>query len=152
MMKDNKRFTHKTVITWDKKKNVFLCSLGNKTIEIAESLEFKKHDDMWTPNELFVASVEGFVKDAFIDLAKKNALEFLSYASNAQGVIEKVEDKLRFAEIKIRPRIVVASSGQIEKAKELIKLAGENCAIANLVTCKISVYSEIESSVLEKEF
>ncbi len=152
MMKDNKRFTHETVIMWDKKKNAFLCSLGNKTIEIAESLEFKKHDDMWTPNELFVASVEGFVKDAFIDLAKKNALEFLNYASTAQGVIEKVEDKFRFAEINIWPRIVVVSSGQIEKTKELIKLAGENCAIANLVTCKISVYPEIESSVLEKEF
>jgi organic hydroperoxide reductase OsmC/OhrA len=151
-MKDNKRFTHKTVITWDKKKNAFLCSLGKKTIEIAESLECKKHDDMWTPKELFVASIEGFVKDAFIDLAKNNGLEFLSYASTAQGVIEKAEDKLRFAEIKVWPSIVVASSGQIEKAKELIKLAGENCAIANLVTCKISVYPEIESSVLEKEF
>ncbi len=151
-MKDNKRFTHKTVMTWDKKKNAFLCSLANKTIEIAESLEFKKHDDMWTPKELFVVSVEGFVKDAFIDLAEKNALEFLSYASTAQGVIEKVEDKLRFTEIKIWPRIVVVSSGQIEKTKELIKLAGENCAIASLDTCKISVYPEIESSVLEKEF
>lgn len=143
-MKDNKRFTHKTVITWNEVKKTFLCSLGKKTIEIAESLECKKHDDIWTPKELFVASVEGSVKDAFMDLAKKNGLELLSYESTAQGVIEKVEDKLKFTEVKIWPRIAVASSGQIEKAKELIKLAGENCAITGLVTCKISVYPEIE--------
>ena len=143
-MKDNKRLTHKTVVTWNEAKKVFLCSLSNKTIEIAESLEFKKHDDMWTPKELFVASVGSFVKDAFIDLAKKKGLEFLSYASTAQGVIEKIEDKLKFTEVKIWPRIALASSGQIEKAKELIKLAGENCAITSLVTCKISVYPEIE--------
>ena len=93
--------------------------------------------------ELFVVSVEGFVKDAFIDLAKKNGLAFLSYESTAQGVIEKVEGKLRFTEIKIWPWIVVASSGQIEKAKELIKLAGENSALLNLVKCKISIYPEI---------
>jgi len=43
-MKNNKGFSHKTVITWDKKKKAFLCFPGKKTIEIAESLELKKHD------------------------------------------------------------------------------------------------------------
>jgi hypothetical protein len=29
---------------------------------------------MWTPEELFVASVEGIIKDAFVDTAKKATL------------------------------------------------------------------------------
>ncbi|MBU1928785.1 MAG: OsmC family protein [Candidatus Omnitrophica bacterium] len=142
--KSRKSFTHKTVITWNEKKKTFLCSLGKKTIEIAESLESKKHDDMWTPKELFVTSVEGFVKGAFIDLAKKNGLEFLSYESTAQGVIEKVENKFRFAEIKVWPRIAIVSSGQIEKAKELIELAGKNFFTSNFIRCKLSIYPEIK--------
>jgi organic hydroperoxide reductase OsmC/OhrA len=141
---DNKRFTHKTVVTWDEEKKAFLCSLGKQTIEIAASPESKKHEGMWTPEELFVASIEGFIKDAFIDSAKRNNLEILSYESEKQGIVEKAGDKLMFTEIKIRPQIVVASSGQIEKAKELIELAGKNCFIPNFITCKVSVYPEIK--------
>jgi len=142
--KDNKRFTHKTVVVWNEEKKAFLCSLGKQTIEIVASPESKKHEGMWTPEELFVASVEGFIKDTFIDYAKRNNFEFLSYESEAEGVVEKVEDRLMFTEIKIRPQIVVASSGQVKKAKELIGLAGKNCFISNFITCKVSVYPKIK--------
>ena len=142
--KGNKISTHKTIVTWNEEKKVFLCSFGKQTIEIAASQESKKHEGMWTPEELFVASVQGFIKDAFVDYAKRSNFEFLSYESEAEGVVEKVEDNFMFTEIKIRPQIVVASSGQIEKAKELIELAGKNCFISNFITCKVSVYPEIK--------
>ena len=142
--KNNKRFTHKTVVTWNEEKKKLLCSLGRRTIEIAISPESKKHEGMRTPEELFVASVEGFIKDAFVDSAKKNGFEFLSYESKGKGVVEKVEDRLVFTEIKIWPQIIVALSGQIEKAKELVELAGKNCFISNFITCKVSIYPEIK--------
>ena len=142
--KDNKRSIHKTVITWSEKKKAFLCSSDEQTIEIAASQESKKHEDMWTPEELFVASVQGFIKDAFVDYAKRSNFEFLSYESEAEGVMEKVENNLMFTEIKIRPQIVVASSGQIEKAEELIELTRKNCFISNFIMCKVSVYPEIK--------
>ncbi|MDD5155844.1 MAG: OsmC family protein [Candidatus Omnitrophica bacterium] len=142
--KDNKRFTHKTVVTWDEEKKAFLCSLGRQTIEIAAPPESKKHEGMRTPQELFVASVEGFIKDAFADSAKKSGFEFLGYESEAEGVIEKVEDRLMFTEIKIRPQITVASDIQTGEAKELIELAVKNCFILNFITCKVNIYPEIK--------
>jgi len=151
-MKDNKRFTHKAVIAWNQTRKAFLCSLGKKTIEIAESLESKKHDDMWTPNELFVVSVEGFVKDAFMDSAKRNNLQVLSYESEGQGIVEKVEDKIMFTEIKIRPKIIVTADSQIEKARELIEIAGKNCFISNFITAKINIEPEIKIGMHYDEF
>ena len=68
----------------------------------------------------------------------------MSYDSEAEGVVKKVEDRLMFTEIKIRPQIVAASSGQVKKAKELIELAGKNCFILNFITCKVSVYPKIK--------
>ena len=144
MPKDSKRFIHKTVITWDEEKQSFLCPIGNKTIEIFASSESKRHEGMLTPEELFVDSIEGFIKDTFIDSAKRNNLEILSYESEGHGILENAEDKLMFTEIKIRPQIVVATNGQAGKAKELIELAGKNCAIASLITCKIKIYPEIK--------
>jgi len=142
--KKDEGFTHKTVVTWDDKKKSFLCSLGKKTLEIAASPESKEHEGMWTPEELFIASVEGFLKDAFVNHAKRNSFDFLSYESKAEGVIEKVEGKLAFSEIKLKPKIVVSSNGQIEKAKELIGLAEKDCFISNFITAKITVYPEIK--------
>ena len=144
IIKGNKMSTHKTIVTWNEEKKTFLCSFGKQTIEVAASPESKKHEGMWTPEELFVASVQGFIKDAFVDYAKRSNFEFLSYESEAEGVMEKVEDNFMFTEIKIRPQIVVALSGQIEKAKELIELTRKNCFISNFIMCKVSVYPEIK--------
>jgi len=145
MAEDNRESIHKTVITWNEEKKAFLCSVGNRTIEIVASPASKRHDDMFTPEELFVDSVEGFIKDAFMDFAKRNNLEVLSYESEGQGIVKKVEDKLIFTEIKIRPQITVATNSQIEKAKELIKIAVKDCFISNFITAKINIKPEIKT-------
>jgi uncharacterized OsmC-like protein len=143
MLKDSKRFTHKTIITWDEEKQAFLCSIGNKAIKIAASPGPKRHEGILTPEELFVDSIEDFIKDTFIDSAKRNNLEILSYESEGHGIVENDEDKLIFTEIKICPQIVVALSIQAQKAKELIEFAGKNCPILNFLRCKVNIYPEI---------
>jgi len=145
MSEGNRGSMHKAVITWNEEKKTFLCSIGNKTIEIAASLESKRHDDMFTPEELFVDSIKGFIKDAFMDSAKRNNLEVLSYASEGQGIVHKVGDELMFVEIKIRPQIIVTANSQIEKAKELIEIVGKDCFISNFITAKINIEPEIKT-------
>ena len=139
-METNKR---RAIVKWDKEKEVFLCSFGKNTIEIAESAECKKGEGTWTSEELFVASIEGFLKNAFIDQAKKNNFDFLNYTSMATGMITRSKGKLAFSEIKIRPRITVSSNRQIEKAIELIELAEKDCFKADFITAKIIVCPEI---------
>ena len=145
--KGNKNSIHKAIVTWDEKNKSFLCFVRNKTIKVAASLESKTHDDMLTPEELFVDSIEDFIKDTFIDSAKRNNLGILRYESEGHGIVEKVEDKLMFTEIKIRPQIVIAANGQIGKVKELIDSAGKNCPILDFLRCKVNIYPEIKVGV-----
>ncbi len=143
MQSENKKGTHRAVVRWDKERKVFLCSIGKNTLEIAESVECKKREGIWTPEELFVASIEGFLKNAFIDQAKKSNFDFLKYESKAKGAITKAKGKLAFSEIEIRPRIAVSSNRQIEKAIELIELAEKVCFKSDFITAKITVCPEI---------
>jgi len=143
--KENKIVTRTAVITWDDKKKMFLCPLGKITIGIVAASESKKHEDMWTPEELFIASVEGFLRDAFVKHAKRRNFDFLSYESNAEGTIGKNGDTVAFSEIKIKPKIMVKLNSQIEKAKELINLAEKDCFISNFITAQITVYPEIKT-------
>jgi len=144
--KINKNIAHKAVVAWDERKKAFIGLFNKQIIEVATvPAQLKKHKEAWTPEELFLASLKGFLKEAFVDHAKRNSFEFLSYESKAEGVIEKVGDKLMFTEIEIRPHIVVYSSSQIEKAKELIRAAKEDCFIFNSLASMIMVYPEIQS-------
>ena len=141
--KKDKKFSYKTVVTWNEERKGFLCSFGKQTIEIAAPPEFKGHQGIWTPEDLFVASVNACIKTTFVHYARKNNFEFLSYESQAEGILERVENKFMFSEIKIKPEIVVASNSQIEKAKELIGFAQDNCIISNSIESKVTVYPDI---------
>lgn len=144
--KINKNVVHKAVVSWDEEKKAFLCSFNKQTIEVATApSQLQKHEGRWTPEELFLASLKGFLKAAFVEHAKRNNFEFLSYESEADGVIEKVGDKLMFTEIEIRPYIVVYSNSQIEKAKEFIRAAKEDCFIFSSLAAMVMVYPEIRS-------
>jgi len=141
----NKKFTYKTTVTWNEEKKVFLSSFGKQTIEISAPAEFKGRAGVWTPEDLFVASVNACIKTTFLHYAQRENFDFLTYESEAEGILEKVENKIMFSEIKVTPKITVASDSQIQKAKELMGLAEKNCFISNSIAAKVMVYPEIKA-------
>ena len=143
----SRKFIYRTNVSWTEEKKGILCSAGKPTIEVATPPEFKGHEGMWTPEELFVASVNICIKTTFLHYVQKSNFEFLSYESEAEGVLEKVGNQFMFSEIKVRPKIAVTSSNQIGKAKELIELAEKNCLISNSIVSKVTVYPEIKAGL-----
>jgi len=145
MKQKNRKFIYRTTVSWTEEKKGFLCSSGKPTIEVSTPPEFKGHEGMWTPEELFVASVNICIKTTFLHYAQKDNFEFLSYESEAEGILERVQNQFMFSEIKVRPKVVVSLSSQIEKAKELIELSEKNCLISNSIKSKVEVIPEISA-------
>ena len=145
MKQKSRKFIYRTTVSWTEEKKGFLCSSGKPTIEVSTPPEFKGHEGMWTPEELFVASVNICIKTTFLHYAQKNNFEFLSYESEAEGILEMVRNQFMFSEIKVRPKVVVTLSSQIEKAKELMELSEKNCLISNSIKSKVTVFSEVEA-------
>jgi len=139
----NRKFIYRTQVSWAEEKKGFLCSAGKPTIEIATPPEFKGHEGMWTPEELFVASVNICIKTTFLHYAQKNNFEFLSYESEAEGTLERSGNQFMFSEIKVKPKILIKSNGQVEKARELIVLSEKNCLISNSIKTRVEVVPEI---------
>ncbi len=143
----SKKFTYETTVIWKEEKKGLLCSFGKETIKIATPPEFQGHEGMWSPEDLFVASVNVCIKTTFLHYAQKNNFEFLSYESKAEGVLERVGDQFLFSEIKVMPKIAVKSNTQIQKAKEFIVLAEKNCLISNSIKSKVEVMPEIKVGI-----
>jgi len=139
----SKKFIYRTKVSWVREKKGILSSAGKPDIEVAVPPEFRGHEDIWTPEDLFVASVNACIKTTFLYYAQKNNLEFLSYESEAEGILERVENGFMFTEIKVMPRIRIAADSQLEKAKEIMSLSEKNCLISNSIKSKVEVLPEI---------
>lgn len=139
----SKKFIYRTKVSWVREKRGILSSAGKPDIEIAVPPEFRGHENIWTPEDLFVASVNACIKTTFLYYAQKNNLEFLSYESEAEGILERVENRFMFTEIKIMPKIKIATDSQAEKAKKIITLSEKSCLISNSVKSNVELLPEI---------
>ena len=100
---------------------------------------------MWTPEDLFVASIEVCLMLTFVGIAEKRGLRFTSYESTAEGLLEWQQFSYQFTRVVIRPRIVVQSDDSRAATHEVIERAHQTCLVANSVRCEVIVDPEITS-------
>ena len=88
----SKKFIYKNSIKWQAEKRGLLSSLDKPNIEVATPPEFRGHVGIWSPEDLFVTSVNSCIMTTFLYYAERESVEFLSYESEAEGILEEVEN------------------------------------------------------------
>ena len=143
----SKVYVYKNSIEWETERKGIISSENKPDIKTATPPEFKGHPGIWTPEDFFVASVNTCIMTTFLHYAERNKLDFVSYKSEAQGVLELVENRFIFSEIKILPLIEVRQDSDINKAEDIISLSENNCLISNSIKSKVTVMAKIISSL-----
>ena len=141
----HKNFIYSNRLRWIEKRIGELSQSDKPPIRIATPPEFQGHPGVWTPEDLFVASVNSCIMTTFLYYAYKEKLDFLSYQSEAEGVLENVEGKFMFSSIKVYPKIQVTSDSDVARAKELIELSDRKCLISNSIKSEVVVTAEVLS-------
>ena len=142
----SKEFVYINSIKWEGEKKGMVFSDNKPSFEVATPPEFKGHPGIWSPEDLLVASVNACIMTTFLYYAEKHKLEFISYKSDAEGILENVENKFMFSEIKIKPLIVIKQDSDINRTKNLIELSEKNCLISNSIRSQVKVTHEINVS------
>jgi peroxiredoxin-like protein len=119
---------------------------GKPDIQVATPPEFKGHEGIWSPEDLFVASANVCVMSTFLAFAERAGLAFASYESEAEGRLELIDGKFQFTTITMKPRITLKSGSDVAKAKELIQKAESNCLISNSMKTRVS----LEPTIIEE--
>jgi len=139
----SKVYTYHTEVKWtEQRKGVISCA-GKRDIEVATPPEFKGHEGIWSPEDLFVASANICLMTTFLVVAERAGLVFTSYESAAEGKLELVDGKFQFTAITLRPTITLPANADAAKAKELIEKAEANCLISNSMKAKVSLEATI---------
>jgi peroxiredoxin-like protein len=136
-------FRYETDVRWKSGRRAALCSPGKPNLEASSPPEFKGEAGLWTPEDLFVASVNLCTLMTFAAFAERKGLEFADYECAAEGVLEFVDSKYRFTEIILHPHVSVKSQADVEPAREILDAAHRNCLVSNSITATVKIFPDI---------
>ncbi len=127
----SKTYTYHTAVKWVERKIGRISAAGKPDIQVATPPEFKGHEGIWSPEDLFVASANICLMTTFLAFAERAGLAFTSYESDAEGLLELVEGKFQFTKIVLKPQVTLKQGEDAAKAKEILEKAEASCPISN---------------------
>ena len=138
-VKKYKTFTYHTGVEWKSERQGYLRSDGKPDVYVSSPPEFKGIPGIWTPEDLFVASIEICTMSTFLSFGGRKGIPLKSYRSTAEGILENTDGKYRFTKVTVKPHIVVEKSWTKEQVEAVVHQAHENCLIANSVTSRVVI-------------
>jgi organic hydroperoxide reductase OsmC/OhrA len=135
----HKSFTFRTEAAWTEARSGVLTSDGKPQIRISNPPEFKGEAGFWTPEEMFVASVEACNMATFLSFAAKSGLKVQAYTSHSNGVLEYVDGDYRFTRVVIFPTISVLRGTAEATVLSLLREAQKHCLVANSIDSIVEV-------------
>ena len=142
----SKRYTYRVSVQWSEQKRGVMSSAGKPDIEVATPPEFKGHEGIWSPEDLFVASVNVCVMSTFLAFAERAGLAFTGYESEAEGTLELVDGKFQVTTIAVKPKLSLKPGEDVGKARDLLAKAEVNCLISNSIKSKVTLEATIQFS------
>ena len=94
---------------------------------------------IWSPEHLYIAAAEVCLMTTFLAIAENSKFEFVSYRSEAEGILAKTDAGFQITRIVIRPEVVVPGSDAIEKAHRLVEKAEKYCLISNSMKTEVEL-------------
>lgn len=141
----DKAFYYKTDLNWKEGRIGEVSEPTLNTIEVATPPEFPKGvPNIWSPEHLYVASVNVCLMTTFLAVAENSKLEFSNYSAEATGKLEKVERVMQITEIVIKPKITIKNKEDEEKALKIINKSEDVCLVSNSIKTKVILEPEIE--------
>ena len=138
-----KSFTYTTGVRWEQGVEGVLSAPNKPDVRVSTPPEFKGPEGNWTPENLYIASVETCLLLTFATLARGRKLEFTAYESQAEGLLEPMYGKLAISKITVKPRISIAREEDREKAQAIVHLMEEQCFISNSIESEVVLEPEI---------
>ena len=131
---------YKTNVEWESGRVGTLSAPTMDSFKVATPPEFPKGvPNTWSPEHLFVASINICLMTTFCSVAENSKLEYESYSCEGTGKLEKVDGKFMISEIDLNPEIKLKNQKDVERAERIINKSENLCLISNSAKTKINL-------------
>jgi len=134
-----KSYRYTTSVRWTGEKKGMMDVAGKPSVEVATPPEFKGHEGIWSPEDLFVAAVNSCIMTTFLAFAGRAGLALEGYDSEAEGLLEFVDERLIFTKIVVRPRVTLRPGADRKQAEEILHKAEKNCLVSNSIRTEVAL-------------
>jgi peroxiredoxin-like protein len=143
-MSESNPYFYETEIEWKGEKDLKLGSGKLPVIEAGAPPEFKGREGNWSPEHLFVASLNSCYSLTLLAIAEFSKIPLVSLSSTARGKLEKVQgSSYQITEIIVKPRVVLASANDLSRMARVLEKAKENCFVSNSIKSTVTIQPEI---------
>lgn len=143
-MSETPQYFYETEIEWTGDKDVKLSGGTLPAIAAGAPPEFKGREGNWSPEHLFVASMNSCYALTLLAIAEFSKVSIASLSCTARGKLEKVQGgSYQITEIVVKPRVVLASANDLARMPRILEKAKENCFISNSIKSAITVEPDV---------
>jgi peroxiredoxin-like protein len=144
LMSESTPHFYETEIEWKGERDLQLGGGKLPVIKAGAPPEFKGREENWSPEHLFVASLNSCYALTLLAIAEFSKVSVVSLSSTARGKLEKVPGSgYQITEIVVKPRIVISSANDLTRMPRILEKAKENCFVSNSIKSAITVEPEI---------
>ncbi|MCS6806895.1 MAG: OsmC family protein [Acidobacteriota bacterium] len=137
-------YYYDTIVEWTGERKGLLSASNLPTLTVATPPEFQGHEGIWSPEHLYVASVNSCLMTTFLAIAQMSKLEFVKFRSQARGQLDKVEGQgFQITNIVIEPQLTIARESDRERALRILEKAEKHCLISNSIKTTVRVQPDI---------
>lgn len=143
-------FNYEVNLKWiENRKGTLSSPILPQKIDVATPPDFPKGmEGIWSPEHLFVASINSCLMTTFLSIAENSKFDFISFESNSTCIVDKVEGKYSITEIILKPKLIISSLQKPEKAIHILEMSEKACLISNVIKINIRLEPEI---IVDKE-
>jgi organic hydroperoxide reductase OsmC/OhrA len=138
-------YTYEVNLKWKGKRKGLLSSpVLPQNIEVATPPEFPKGiEEIWSPEHLFVASINSCLLTTFLSIAENSKLQFISFDSKSVCNVDMIDGKYTITEIILQPKLVIPYSQKPERARHILEMSEKACIISSAIKATIRLEPEI---------
>ncbi|MFX0106992.1 MAG: OsmC family protein [Candidatus Hodarchaeota archaeon] len=130
-------------VLWDAEKGGTVLVQGKPDIRVVKPQGDERSPDLFTPEDLFVASATVCFMNSFIYFTRRMRIEFQSFECDSTGILEKVDRSFEVTKITTRSKLVISSEDLRGKFERALELGAKYCYIANSMKCPVFHEHEI---------
>lgn len=138
-------YTYEVNLKWKGKRKGLLSSpVLPQNIEVATPPEFPKGiEEIWSPEHLFIASINSCLLTTFLSIAENSKLQFISFDSKSVCNVDMIDGKYTITEIILQPKLVIPYSQKPERARHILEMSEKACIISGAIKANIRLEPEI---------
>jgi len=134
-------YQYEVKLTWINGKVGLLKSEDAPELSVATPVEFGGPTGKWSPEKLFISSIQSCMMSTFFYFAERLKANVHSYSSIAKGIMSMTEEGFRFTQIDVRIEVKLADEQSQEKltSANIEKKIEQYCPISAAINCPINL-------------